>query len=105
MVVEKAAVTLSQAERQNDLLDPVVRFCEEAVGEDSGYALLHRERHDLFPNEFFADLFTERGPRSVPPSIVAVVMVWQKFGGLSDREAAERFTLDARWRCAAGVGD
>jgi len=32
----------------------------------------------------------------VPPLIVAVVMVRQKLGGLSDREADKRFTLDAR---------
>jgi hypothetical protein len=105
MVVEGAAVTLGQAERQGDLLDPVIRFCEEAVGEDSVYALLHRERDHLFPDEFFADLFTDWGRRSVPPSIVACVMVLQKLGGLSDREAAARFTFDARWRYAAGVGD
>jgi hypothetical protein len=105
MVGEGAAVTLGRAERQGDLLDPVIRFCEQAVAEDSVYALLHRERDHLFPDEFFSDLFTDRGRRSVPPSIVAVVMVWQKLGGLSDREAVERFTFDARWRYAAGVGD
>jgi hypothetical protein len=100
-----AAVTLGQVERQGDLLDPVMRFCAEAVGDDSVYGLLHRERDRLFPDELFADLFTDRGRRSVPPSIVACVMVLQKLGGLSDREAAERFTFDARWRYAAGVGD
>jgi hypothetical protein len=41
----------------------------------------------------------------VPPSILAVVMVLQRLEGLSDREAADRFTFDARWRYAAGVGD
>jgi hypothetical protein len=41
----------------------------------------------------------------VPPSIAAVDMVWQKLGGLSDREATERFTFDGRWRYPAGVGD
>jgi len=51
-------------------------------------------RH-LFRDEFFSDLFTDRR-RSVPPLIVAVVMVRQKLGGLSDREADKRFTLDAR---------
>jgi hypothetical protein len=40
----------------------------------------------------------------VPPSVVAVVMVLQRLEGLSDREAVERFTFDARWRYAAGVG-
>jgi len=97
-------VTLGRAERQGELLDEVTRFCDGAVGSESVYALLHRERDRLFPDALFADLFTGVGRRSVPPSIVAVVMVLQKLGGLSDREAVERFTFDARWRYAAGVG-
>src|SRR5688572_24203518 len=52
----------------------------------------------------FADLFSGKGRRSVPPSVVAAVMVLQRLEGLSDREAVERFTFDARWRYAAGVG-
>jgi len=52
----------------------------------------------------FADLFSEKGRRSVPPSVVAVVMVLQRLEGLSDREAVERYSFDARWRYAAGVG-
>ena len=68
------------------------------------YAVLHRERHRLFPDELFADLFSGRGRRSVPPSVVATVMVLQRLEGLSDREAVERYTFDARWRYAAGVG-
>ena len=50
----------------------------------------------------FADLFTDVGRRSVPPMIVAVVMVLQRIEGLSDREAVERFAFDARWKYAAG---
>lgn len=97
-------MTLGLAQRQGDLLDEVTRFCDDAVADDSVYALLHRERDSLFPDEFFADLFTSTGRRSVPPSIVACVIVLQKLGGLSDREAVDRFTYDARWRYAAGVG-
>jgi Transposase domain (DUF772) len=33
-----------------------------------------------------------------------MVMVLQRLEGLSDREVVERFTFDARWRYAAGVG-
>ncbi|WP_406045307.1 transposase [Micromonospora sp. NBC_00898] len=44
------------------------------------------------------------GRRSVPPSVVATVMVLQRLEGLSDREAVDRFMFDARWRYAAGVG-
>jgi hypothetical protein len=92
VLVEGRGVTLGLARRQGDLLDEVTRFCDDAVAQDSVYALLHRERDNLFPDEFFADLFTSTGRRSVPPSIVATVIVLQKLGGLSDREAVDRFT-------------
>lgn len=102
--MEGVGVTLGTAQRQGDLLDEVVRHCDTAIAEDSVYALLHRERDRLFPDAMFADLFTTRGRRSVPPSIVATVMVLQKLGGLSDREACERFAFDVRWRYACGLG-
>jgi hypothetical protein len=97
-------MTLGLADRQGDLLDEVIRFCDEALPEGSVYGLLHRERDRLFPDEMFEDLFSARGRRSVPPSVVATVMVLQRLEGLSDREAVERYTFDARWRYAAGVG-
>ena len=62
-------------------------------------------RHNgLFPDEAFSDLFDDKGRRSVPPSVVAVVMVLQRLEGLSDREAVERYCFDNRWRYAAGTG-
>jgi len=97
-------MTLGVADKQGDLFDDVERFCDEALAGNSIYAVLHRERGRLFPDELFADLFSDRGRRSVPPSVVATVMVLQRLECLSDREAVERFTFDARWRYAAGVG-
>lgn len=97
-------MTLGLADRQDELFDQIVRFCDETLAEHSIYVLLHRERDRLFPDEAFADLFTDRGRRSVPPSVVAVVMVLQRLEGLSDREAVDRYSFDARWRYAAGVG-
>ena len=97
-------MSLGLAERQGDLLDDVKRFCDDALPDTSVYAVLHRERDRLFPDDMFADLFSGRGRRSVPPSVVAVVMVLQRLEGLSDREAVERYAFDARWRYAAGVG-
>ena len=64
--------------------------------------MLHRECFSLFPDEMFADLFTDVGRRSVPPMIVAVVMVLQRIEGCSDREAVDRFAFDVRWKYAAG---
>jgi hypothetical protein len=95
-------VTLGQSPRQVDLLTTTVNYCEGRVAPDSIYAVLHRECFDLFPDEMFADLFTDVGRRSVPPMIVAVVMVLQRIEGLSDRDAVERFCFDARWKYAAG---
>ncbi|MGM0386210.1 MAG: transposase, partial [Actinomycetota bacterium] len=56
----------------------------------------------MFPDEMFADLFTDVGRRSVPPMVVAVVMVLQRIEGCSDREAVDRFSFDRRWKYAAG---
>jgi len=97
-------MTLGLAQRQGELLDDVTRFCDQTLPERSVYGLLHRERDRLFGDELFADLFADRGRRCVPPSVVATVMVLQRLEGLSDREAVERYTFDARWRYAAGVG-
>src|SRR5258706_1365565 len=95
-------MTLGLAPRQDDLFRSTPAFCEGRVAPDSIYGILHRECFRLFPDEMFADLFDEAGRRSVPPMIVAVVMVLQRIEGCSDREAADRFAFDARWRYAAG---
>ena len=97
-------MTLGVADPQGNLLDDMTAFCDKTLPPDSIYAFLHRERERLFPDEAFADLFSDAGRRSVPPSVVATAMVLQRLEGLSDREAAERFAFDTRWRYAAGVG-
>ena len=94
-------MTAGSAPRQAGLVGSAA-VCEGRVAENSIWVLLHRECHRLFPDELFGDLFSDRGRRSVPPSIVAVVMVLQRLFGLSDREAVEAFSFDARWKYAAG---
>ena len=98
-------MTLGRQLRRPDLPTAGARWCEAALPEGSVYRFLARERARLFPPELFADLFESTGRRSVPPSILAVVMVLQRLEGLSDREAADRFCFDVRWRYAAGVAD
>lgn len=95
-------MTLGRASGQGDLLDQVAAFCGSPL-ESTVYGLLAREREQIFPDEMFVDLFTGRGRRSVPPSIVATVMVLQRLEGLSDREAVDRFAFDLRWKHACGV--
>lgn len=77
-------------------------YCRDLLSENSIYALLERESHRIFPDDDFADLFQDVGRRSIPPRIVAVVMVLQRAEGLSDREAVDRFSFDLRWKYAAG---
>lgn len=95
-------MTLGHAPIQADVFRTTATFCEGRVPAHSIHALLHRECHRLFPDAAFADLFTDVGRRSVPPMIVAVVMVLQRLEGCSDREAVERFSFDVRWKYAAG---
>ena len=87
---------------QPGLMSSTAGFCEGRLAPNSIYAVLHRECRRLFPDVMFADLFAANGRWSVPPMIVAVVMVLQRLEGLSDREAVDRFTFDTRWKYAAG---
>jgi hypothetical protein len=94
-------MSLGLAPTQSDVFT-TTSFCDGRVAPDSVYGLLHRECFQLFPDGLVADLFCDVGRRSVPPMIVAVVMVLQRIEGCSDREAVDRFTYDARWKYAAG---
>jgi hypothetical protein len=95
-------MTLGKSPTSEDAFRSGTSFCRDHVSASSIYALLYRESHRLFPDEAFADLFADIGRASVPPRIVAVVMVLQRLEGLSDREAVDRITFDLRWKYAAG---
>jgi signal transduction histidine kinase len=95
-------MSLGLTPTQADGFTTTTGFCESRVSPDSIYGLLHRECFRLFGDEMFADLFADSGRNCVPPMIVAVVMVLQRFEGCSDREAVDRFAFDARWKYAAG---
>jgi hypothetical protein len=95
-------MTAGTTPRQADLWRGTAAVCEGRVGARSVWAVLYREGDRLFAEELFADLFAGVGRRSVPPRIVATVMVLQRLQGLSDREAVEAFSFDARWKYACG---
>lgn len=85
-----------------DLYRSPRELCEEKLSATSIYRLLAEQGHRLFADETFADLFDDVGRRSVPPRIVATVMVLQRIEGASDREAVDRVAFDLRWKYAAG---
>jgi hypothetical protein len=95
-------MTAGTTPKQVDLWCGTAAVCEGRVGEQSIWAVLYHQGDRLFGDELFADLFAEVGRRSVPPRIVATVMVLQRLQGLSDREAVEAFSFDARWKYACG---
>jgi hypothetical protein len=71
-----------------ELLDAAA-LCRQLVEEGSVEAFLADHRHQLFPDELFADLFPSgRGRPSIPADVIATAMVLQALEGLSDREAA-----------------
>jgi transposase len=91
----------SKPDRQ--LLDAAA-FCRHLVGEGTVHAFLAEHRHEVFPDEMFADLFpSERGRPSVPAEVVASVMVLQALEGLSDREAVEKLRTSITWKVACGL--
>lgn len=97
-------MSLGRSSSQSELFDEVDAFCDESLPKESIYSFLRRERDRLFPDSMFEDLYSRRGRSSIPPSMLAVVMVLQRLEGLSDREAVERFSFDTRWRYATGAG-
>ncbi len=68
------------------------------------FAFLAEHRHALFPPGLFSELFPSKlGRPSLPPEMIASVIVLQTLHGLSDREAAEAVTFDLRWKAACGL--
>jgi hypothetical protein len=96
-------MTVGKSPPSADLFRSTRELCEPKLGARSMYRLLAEQGHRLFGDEAFVDLFEDIGRRSVPPRIVATVMVLQRFEGASDREAVDRFAFDLRWKYAAGV--
>jgi hypothetical protein len=91
-----------EADRQRELLD-VEAVAGHLLPAGSVFGFLAGHRSRLFPAEMFVDLFPSgRGRPSVPPEVIASVIVLQTLHGLSDREAAEAVTFDLRWKAACG---
>jgi hypothetical protein len=91
-----------RADGQRDVLD-VESVAGHLLPAGSVFAFLAEHRLRLFPAEMFADLFPSgRGRPSIPPEVVASVIVLQTLHNLSDREAVDAVTFDLRWKAACG---
>jgi hypothetical protein len=91
-----------EADRQRELLD-VEAVAGHLLPAGSVFAFLAQHRSRLFSASMFADLFPSgRGRPSVPPEVIASVIVLQTLHGYSDREAVDAVTFDLRWKAACG---
>lgn len=89
---------------QPQLLD-VQSWAGHLLPAGSVFAFLAEHRHELFPDDAFADLFPSgRGRPSIPADVIASVLVLQTLHNLSDRQTAEAVTFDLRWKAACGFG-
>jgi hypothetical protein len=71
----------------------------------SVFAFLAEHRRVLFPSQAFADMYAPvNGRPSVPPGLLATVVVLQALHGLSDEEAVAALRFDLRWKAACGLG-
>ncbi len=64
--------------------------CRELIPAGSVFAFLAEHRDRLFPAGMFADMYPSRNGRpSMPPQVLAVVVLLQALHGLPDYEAAQ----------------
>lgn len=71
------------------------------------FGFLRRHRHELFDDEFQAELesmyrTTGAGKPPVPPAMMAMTTLLQGYVGASDAEAVELTVVDLRWQMVLG---
>src|ERR671922_470268 len=90
---------LAVADRQRGFFDAA--WCSELLPEDSIYSLLAERGDRIVRDEDFADCYSERrGRPSIPPGLLAKVLLLAYREGLSDERAMEAVRFDLRWKVA-----
>lgn len=94
---------LGTVDHQAKLLD-ADQLCGHLVPKDSIHRKLAVLGDNLFTDADFGDLYdAARGRHSVPPSLLAKVMLLQSLEGTSDRETVDRVRRDIGWKVALGL--
>jgi transposase len=97
---ESARPMMSEREYQWDLMDVSPQVARKTEP-DSVYRILHELAPSLLRDEDFAEMYAEgEGRPSHPPSLMAGILLLQRYADVSDREATERLQFDLRWQHA-----
>ena len=76
------------------------------VTKGSFYERLAEHGHEVFCDEDFAHLYSDRtGRPSVPPSVMVRAMLCATHDKTSDAETSRRTRVDLDWKAAMGVDD
>lgn len=94
---------LSVQDRQVGMFD-AAPLCEGLVGEGSFYALLARHGERIVSDADFAACYSQSAGRpSIPPALLAKVLLLQYREKLSDERAMEALRLHLGWKVALGL--
>jgi len=94
---------LSVQDRQVGMFD-AAPLCEGLLGEDSFYALLAEHGERIVSDADFAECYSEAvGRPSIPPALLAKLMLLQYREKLSDERAMEAVRLHLGWKVALGL--
>jgi transposase len=93
---------LSVVDRQQGFFDAA--WCSDLLPRDSIYSLLAEYGDRIVRDEDFAECYCEHhGRPSIPPSVLAKVLLLAYREGLSDERAMEAVRFDLRWKVALGL--
>ena len=88
---------------QKSLHDPDY-ICTQVVPKDSFYHTLYFLGSALFEDEDFSEMYCDNnGRKSIPPSLLAKVLLLQEYEDVSDRKAAENVRYNIAWKYALRV--
>jgi hypothetical protein len=89
---------LGRRDPQAGLFDAGNILGAEQIREIPFYGAFAASWRQIFRDEDFAELYADKGRRSVPPSVLAAATLLQRFENLSDAQVVERTRYDLRWK-------